>query len=439
MDIIEDAIALHMQGDLDAAAAIYLDVLTITPEDPTALHYIGILAHQRGDSETGLKFINRSIELAPENADWINDLGNVLAALERFDEAAAAFQAALSWQPDDANLWNNLGASLSRTERLSEAENAFTQAIQIAPHFIPALNNLGDLLTRLNRFEDGAQFYCRAYIEGPHEEKSKHMLGIAYYSLNRVSEAAAAYQDWLNDDPTNPIAAHLLAACSGRNVPPHASERFIELTFDEYAETFDDKLIHSLKYCGPALIAGALASITQPRAALDVLDAGCGTGLCGSILAPFARRLSGIDLSSRMLDQAAARDIYDGLEKAEITTYMRDHSEEFDLIVCADVLIYFGALEQVVAAAKDALRARGLLIFTFETTDGMDSLSEYILKPNGRYSHSLDYVKRVLVSHGLSLTNVSPAVIREEFKKPVNGYVVTALNPSKWRYPYSPH
>lgn len=431
VDTLEDAIALHMQGDLDAAAAIYLDILAVKPDEPTALHYIGVLAHQRGDSETGVRLINRSIELKPSNVDWINDLGNVLVGLERFDEAVTAFQTAVAWQPRDANLWNNLGAALSRAEQLLEAEHAFFQAVQIAPHFVPALNNLGDVLTRLDRIEDAAQYYCRAFVEGPHEEKSQHMLGIAYYSLNRISEAAAVYQDWLHDDPTSPIAAHLLAACSGRNVPTRASEGFIEATFDEYAETFDEKLVHSLKYSGPALIADALSSVTAPHAALNVLDAGCGTGLCGPILAPYSRNLAGIDLSSRMLDQAAAHDVYDSLEKAEITAYMQDRSDEFDLIVCADVIIYFGDLNPVIAAAKCALRTFGLLIFTFETSDEMDLSSKYLLKPTGRYSHTLDYVKSMVASQGLNLMNISTAVIREEFKKPVNGYVITALNPSQ--------
>ena len=59
-----------------------------------------------------------------------------------------------------------------------------------------------------------------------------------------------------------------------------------------------------------------------------MLDAGCGTGLCGPLIAPYARRLVGVDLSERMLAQARARDVYDELVKGELTAYLgRLHGE----------------------------------------------------------------------------------------------------------------
>jgi predicted TPR repeat methyltransferase len=56
---------------------------------------------------------------------------------------------------------------------------------------------------------------------------------------------------------------------------------------------------------------------------LDVLDAGCGTGLCGAIVAPYARRLVGVDLSEGMLVHATSKNVYDSLIKAELTEYLR--------------------------------------------------------------------------------------------------------------------
>src|SRR5207247_6709381 len=153
------------------------------------------------------------------------------------------------------------------------------------------------------------------------------------------------------EEPGNPIARHMLAACSGRDVPSRASDAYIKRTFDSFAASFDSKLA-KLAYRAPALVAEILAdSDVDASKGLDVLDAGCGTGLCGPLIAPYARRLVGVDLSERMIDQARARNVYDELVRRELTAYLRESTSAFDVIVSADTLGYFGPLEGVVAPA----------------------------------------------------------------------------------------
>ena len=104
------------------------------------------------------------------------------------------------------------------------------------------------------------------------------------------------------------------------------------------------------------MLAGTDAEASK---SLDVLDAGCGAGLCGPLIAPCARRLVGVDLSGRMLAQARDKNVYDELIQRELTSYLRDSPAVFDAIVSADTLVYFGPLRDVVAAAARALRPGG--------------------------------------------------------------------------------
>jgi predicted TPR repeat methyltransferase len=221
----------------------------------------------------------------------------------------------------------------------------------------------------------------------------------------------------------------MLAACSGEGVPARASDAYVEKAFDSFAESFDAKLA-SLSYRAPALVAAMLA---EPGAgasrSLDVLDAGCGTGLCGPLVAPYARRLTGVDLSGGMLTQAQQRHVYDDLAKGELTAYLRAHEASFDAIVSADTLVYFGPLEEALEAAAVALRPGGRFVFTLEEATGAEAAAGYALQTHGRYIHTQAYVERLLAGAGLR-SDVLHAELRMESGVPVAGLVVRATKPA---------
>jgi predicted TPR repeat methyltransferase len=98
----------------------------------------------------------------------------------------------------------------------------------------------------------------------------------------------------------------LQAACLGIGVPERAPDAYVQEIFDDLADSFDSHLVDNLDYRAPGLVVEALSKLLpEQNADLDILDAGCGTGLCGLLLRPYARNLVGVDLSSKMLKKAA--------------------------------------------------------------------------------------------------------------------------------------
>ncbi|WP_218883524.1 tetratricopeptide repeat protein [Burkholderia guangdongensis] len=428
-DALRLALTLHRQGKLDAAAEIYRALHRLDPQDPNPTHFLGVLCDQRGQSEEALALIRESIALDPTVLDWHNNLGNVLLGQGRLDDAARAYEAAARVDASRADVHNNLGVLRREQGRLADAEAAYRRAIELEPENADAYSNLGRLMAQLGRGEEALRAHCQALVLKPGHAPAREALGMAYYTLGRMDEAAQVYRDWLRDDPGNPVAQHHLAACAGATVPARAADAYVEQVFDGFADSFDAKLA-VLQYRAPALVAQAVADVYgAPGGALRVLDAGCGTGLCGPLLAPYARRLDGVDLSERMLAKARPRQLYHTLTKAELTGFMEAlPPASYDLIVSADTLCYFGDLRAVAHAATRALAPGGTLVFSVEAYDeaGNGDATGYRLQPHGRYSHRDDYLREVLTAAGLSVAALLHVHLRTEGGRPVDGRIVTA-------------
>jgi predicted TPR repeat methyltransferase len=387
-----------------------------------------VLAHQEGRSEEAVRLIERSLKLDPDRADYYSNLGIVRRDRLQLTEAIDACHRAIHLDPSHANAHNNLGVLLRAQGRVVEAEEAYRAAIRASPDHSDAYTNLGILLNAQKRTHEAVVCFCKVITFRPRHPEARRLLALAHCTLGEIDKAIAVFEEWLREEPDHPIARHLMAACSGSGVPPRASDAFIEMTFDSFAGSFDAKLA-KLLYRAPALVAATLAdSGIVSSKSLDVLDAGCGTGLCGPLIAPCARHLVGVDLSGRMLAQAEAKGVYDELVKCELTAYLLGSKVAFDVIVSADTLVYFGALEGVVGAAAEALRPRGRFIFTVEQLLEPTSDAPYRLSPHGRYGHTRQYLERVLAASNLEAQIVT-AELRLEAGEPVPGLVVRATKP----------
>ena len=377
--------------------------------------------HQRGDTQQGQALIRLALEAGANIPSRYNDLGNILCEVGDLQNAAEAFRASLMRADDDANVWNNLASVLHRQLDFQNAEDAYRKGIECNRDFVPALKNLAALLAETGREDEASLYWCRAFILPPLPGKPSQMLGVAYYRLGRIAEAAECYREWLRTEPGNAIAQHYLAACTGQDVPSRAPDTFVKAVFDDQAENFDEKLVRKLSYRGPEIITKLLEGMVEAEGKLDVLDGGCGTGLCGPALAPYAARLFGVDLSAAMLAKAGTYNLYGELAEAELTAYLLQRKRAFDLVAMADTLIYFGDMADLFAAVAESLRPGGLFAFTAERVADATPEVDFHLGPSGRYLHSRQYLAELLAAKGFALLRDEDVVLRNEFCRPVVG------------------
>ena len=117
--------------------------------------------------------------------------------------------------------------------------------------------------------------------------------------------AAACYRQWTEQAPDDPEAWHMLAAVTGEAVPERAGDDYIQRLFDRFADSFDEQL-QRLDYQAPQLLAALIAGQwPTPDSTLQILDAGCGTGLCRGSRRTLGDLIGGPRTLQRRFDQAA--------------------------------------------------------------------------------------------------------------------------------------
>lgn len=391
---LQAIIAKHRSGDHAAAEAGYREHLKEYPSDPSALHFLGLLRSHQGRHPEAVKLMTSALEIDSGYVDAWSNLCVSYLKLRDFERAEFCARKAIELAPEFANAWANLGMTLRARNDCEEALIAWGRALSLQPEMRNIAISYGHLLYRLNRIPEAVEFYAR----------------------------------WRSTSPDDPIPQHMLAAMGGAERPTRASDAYVRATFDDFAESFDINL-EELGYAAPKLLFDALmgTATLSPDSHLDVVDIGCGTGLCGPLWRPLARRLVGVDLSPNMLSKAAMRAVYDQLNCAELTTWLADCERKFDVAIAADVFCYFGDLSAAFKGVASVLRPAGRFACSLEALPESVAPGEaFALLAHGRYQHSRAYVASELSAAGLILEHITTETLRYERQEPVIGLVAVA-------------
>ncbi len=233
--------------------------------------------------------------------------------------------------------------------------------------------------------------------------------------------AIETFKSYLKLDPADSMGAHAKLVLLGEapataELPP----AYVERLFDQYAPRFEKALIEGLKYSAPERIAAALSQRFPEQRFTRALDLGCGTGLMGAAIRASVDHLDGIDLSDGMLAQAKRKNLYDALTRQDMAAALAGKTAAYDLILAADVFVYAGDLSSVTDQAYTALTTGGVIAFTVQAI----SDSDYRLGQDQRFSHSEDYLRRILAR--FSNIEIIPGSFRKDRDKDVPGFLVIA-------------
>ncbi|MDH3394220.1 MAG: tetratricopeptide repeat protein, partial [Desulfobulbaceae bacterium] len=350
------------------------------------------------------------LEVAPDHVGAAYNLGALCYDQNKFAEAAASYAQAAGITPDDPDVWFNLGLALKAQGDLKEAVICYGSAIELAPDDADSHYNLGVVLNELHLFEEAAESFSEALAIQPDYVSALNNLGIVYHHLGRTEEAVDCFRRVAEMGHNPEAAEHITAALTGKTTAAPPPE-YVESLFDEFSERFDQRLIEELEYRAPEALRLLLDTLPGvPKSFANVIDLGCGTGLSGITFLDIADRLTGVDLSTGMIEVAQKKELYDRLESGDITSFLEESDEDYDLFVASDVLIYLGDLTRFFAAVKGKARPGGYLVFSTESCEG----SSFILRPTGRYAYSRAYIETMAAAHGFTVLTCRKEELRKE-------------------------
>jgi tetratricopeptide (TPR) repeat protein len=176
---LKEAIAHHQAGRLAEAEVLYRRILDRHPRHPDALHMLGLLAHHAGHHAAGAELISEAIREAPGEPAFYSNLGNVLLAQGRVDDALAGFRRALDLNPNFPEAHNNLGNALKASGHLDEALACYGRAVSLRPGFAEAHNNLGLCLAERGQVDEAIPHLERALALRPDFAEAHTNLGLA--------------------------------------------------------------------------------------------------------------------------------------------------------------------------------------------------------------------------------------------------------------------
>ncbi len=202
----------------------------------------------------------------------------------------------------------------------------------------------------------------------------------------------------------------MLNALSGETCTA-SPDAYVQEVFDSYSVRFEKRLIEELEYCVPEKILGVLAEIKMVKESFEHgLDLGCGTGLSGEPFAAKVKVMDGVDLSPKMIEIAKTKNIYHRLQAANIVDYLKECRVSHDFFLAADVFGYVGDLAEVFSLIRECSSPDVLFCFSTETLSG----EGFLLKPTGRFAHSLNYILQLVRDTGWQVIESQSSTLRKE-------------------------
>ena len=200
-NLLQQGYAHHSAGRLAEAEALYRQVLQLSPDNYTALHLLSVLACQVGQNAVALDLIDRAIQVNPSDPAAHFNRGNLLFALQRYQDAVESYDQTLRLDPQHPQAHNNRGSAQHALKQYQAAVDSYDNAIRIKPDYAEAYSSRANTLYALHQYQQAAESCDHAIRLRPDYAEAHYNRGNALQALQQYSEAIANYDHTIRLKP----------------------------------------------------------------------------------------------------------------------------------------------------------------------------------------------------------------------------------------------
>ena len=410
-------------GELREAALTLNQARQKDPGDPRIFMLAGLMAEQSGNVPAAFQALRQCVAMAPGWGPGLLELALLQARQNQFQESVANAERVAALEPHNLQVIRSVVQIAQRFGEFEMSARHLRRGLEVAPHDQQLRQQLAQDLTALGQYDEALTLWSQLLTENPGSQTA--LLGRVKTQLaaGRPSKAIVDTMALLASAPGDSVYAYYNALAHGIT-PAHQPAELNRPLFDDMAEHYDQHTVRGLRYQLPKIVGDKILA-RHPDKRLNLLDLGCGTGLLGLYLGRLDGYLIGVDISTKMIEQATRHNVYDRFHSVNLLDALEaTPAALYQVITALDVFIYAGALEQALVNAQRILTPGGDLYFSCETApeDGPDLL----LQPQGRYAHKRSQVQALCQQAGFESVHIDDLVLRYEAGAPVQGFVVAA-------------
>ena len=408
----------YAQNQLEQALAAYEAAIDIQPNYIDAYYNLGLTLSKANRYQVAMQTYAALITLSPQHLAARFQLACLFMQQHQYEKAVEQFLAIEKNQPHHFETKINLGTCYLKLQNLHAAKAMYLQAYDLLATDAQVLFNLGIIYSAQGEIHDAIRFYLLALKKDPDLFSAHNNLGIAYWSLKNKQAALLHFRSALKLQPSNIAIKHTINILNGEKNISVSPPEYISHLFDSYASYYDAHLTQTLSYEVPQLMYDAICQLVEIKSSSwDILDLGCGTGLCGERFKQFARSLTGVDLSEKMLELAQLKNIYTEIHRADFFIFLSQNKKNYDLIIAGDVLVYVGYLSQLIADVNCNLKSDGYFVFNTELMEG----EGYLMTESGRFAHGHQGLQQLAREQNFEIISQRIFNLRKQNNLPVRG------------------